>query len=216
MQTIAVNRLSPDSSVIAKVAAILHSGGVVAHPTETCYGFAVAVSQDNQRALERLYTLKKMDRAKPISLLVRDMEEAMQYGVLDDRVRAMVAAFWPGPLTVIVPRTPQVPAFLNPGCATIAMRVPSCPVSLALVRAVSAVTTTSANVSTLSSPYSVDSILQQFVDPRLQPDLILDGGVLPFVQSSTIIDTTQVPWKIVREGPISSIVLREFLETFLT
>lgn len=198
--------------MIAEAAAILRSGGVVAHPTETCYGFAVAVLQGDPRGLERLYVLKKMDRTKPISLLVEDMEEAMQYGVLNDRVRAMVAVFWPGPLTVIVPRTAQVPAFLNPGCETIAMRVPSCPVSLALVRAAGSVTTTSANIFSLASPYSVDGILQQFVDSHFQPDLILDGGVLPFVQPSTIIDTTVVPWKIVREGPISRIVLREFLE----
>lgn len=214
MQTIAVNRLKPEPDSIGKAAAVLRQGGIVVHPTETCYGFAVAVDQGNAASVERLYALKKMDRTKPISLLVGDLQQAQMYGVFTDRVRDLVAVFWPGPLTVIVPRTDCVPLFINSGHSTIAMRVPSCPVSLGLIRAVGAVTTTSANVSTQPSPYSIAEFLAQFSDntnATLPSNLILDGGVLSRVLPSTIIDTTVSPWKIVREGPVTRASLENFL-----
>lgn len=199
-----INRLKPESAAIAAAAAVLRGGGVIVHPTETCYGLAVRVDQETSESLDRLYVLKKMERAKPISILVQNLTEAEQYGVFDARARALAQEFWPGPLTIIVPRTRAVPHYLNPGAATIAMRVPSCAVSLALVSAVGAVTTTSANVSGASSPYSIAEMI-------LRPDLIMDGGVLPRVLPSTIVDTTVTPWRIVREGPISQKELLKFL-----
>lgn len=204
MKIIAVNRLQPEPLVIAAAAQFLEKGGVIAHPTETCYGFAVCVAQDTSASLDRLYSLKKMDHTKPISILVHDLMEAQKYGVFTKDVLVFVDAFWPGPLTVIVPRTSFVPSYLNPHSVTIAMRIPSCPVSGALLQRVGALTTTSANISTQPSPYSVAAILKQFLDSAsvLRLDCILDGGVLPQILPSTIVDTTVFPWKVVREGAI--------------
>lgn len=176
---------------------VLHEGGVVAHPTETCYGLAVDIFQ--KRALERLYALKKMPLNKAVSILVRDLEEAQRYGVFSARALQLALKFWPGPLTIVAPRTALVPKWLNFGHSTLGLRVSSNKKTRQLVESFgSPLTTTSANVSGLPSAYSV----QEFLDQGLVPDFILDGGRLGETPPSTIVEVKGEELKVLRQGGV--------------
>lgn len=180
---------------------LLRRGGIVAHATETCYGFACDAM--SQRALARLYKLKKMAFSKPVSILVPDLKTAKKYGFFDKRTVAFAEKYWPGPLTIIVKRKKSLPSFLNPDIKTIGIRYPAHKLSRKLVKKFGRpLTTTSANISGQPSPYSVSAIKKQFRGQKFQPDFILDGGRLKKIPPSTIIDISGKIPKILRQGTL--------------
>jgi L-threonylcarbamoyladenylate synthase len=175
----------------------LHEGGVVAHPTETCYGLAADIFQ--KKALDRLYALKQMSFEKPVSVLVRDLDEAQRYGEFSAAALKLALQYWPGPLTIIVPRKSTVPAYLNFGHPTIGFRVSSNKKTRELVEAFGGpLTTTSANVTTLPQAYSV----QEMLDQKLVPDFVLDGGRIGENPPSTIVEVLDEELKVIRQGSI--------------
>lgn len=166
---------------------VLSGGGVVAHPTDTCYGFAVDIFQE--KALDRLYALKRMSRSKPVSIMVSSLEEAQQYGVFDCVALELARESWPGPVTLIVPRCDTLPPYFNKEIDSVGIRVPAHTFCFQLVqRFGKPVTTTSANISGKSSVYDLQDLYSQFSDVTLQPDLILDGGILPYNPPSKIFE----------------------------
>ena len=185
---------------IDEAVAVLREGGVVAHATDTCYGFACDAF--NQTALERLYALKNMPMSKPVSILVANFHEAQKYAEFSDEARVLAERYWPGALTLVLPRKSIVPAFLNPGVASIGIRVPGHALSLELAKLFgSPITTTSANISGLPSPYSIADIQAQFTHVQLKPDYSLDSGALSAENlPSTIIDMTGESPVIIRQG----------------
>lgn len=189
------------TSVFQKALSALRSGRVIAHATETCYGFACDVF--SQSALKRLYALKKMPRTKPVSILVRDLKSAKKYGVFNDAALLLAKKHWPGPLTIIVKRKKTLPVFLNPGRKTIGIRVPGHALSRKLAQRLGRpIITTSANISGFSPPYSVSAIRRQFVHLKLKPDFMLNSGRLPRRPPSTIIDVSQSKTRIIRQGSV--------------
>lgn len=182
-----------------KALAVLRGGGVIAHATDTCYGFACDIFQ--KKALVRLRELKKMPQTKPISILAANLVMAKKYGVFSKLALGLATKYWPGALTIIVKRKRIVPKFLNPGIKTIGIRVPAHRLSLELVKKMGRpLTTTSANISGQPSPYSVSAIQKQFRSQKLKPDFILDSGRLKKNPPSTILDTSQKISKIIRHG----------------
>lgn len=181
---------------------VLKSGGVVAHATDTCYGFACDTF--NEAALRRLYRLKKMPRPKPISILVHDLKAARRFGNFNKPALTLAKRHWPGALTLVVKKTSRVPSFLNPGVSTIGIRVPTDTFSRNLARSFGRpITTTSANISTKPSPYSVTAIKRQFKKTQKKPDLIIDAGRLSKKNlPSTIIDASGKKIKILRQGSL--------------
>lgn len=176
----------------------LHAGQVVAHPTETCYGLAADIFQ--KAAVGRVYSLKKMELSKPVSILVRDLDEAQRYGEFSKKALQFALAYWPGPLTIIVPRKVSLPAWINPGIDTIGFRVSSNKKTRALVEAFGGpLTTTSANITGKPSPYSVQEVLDQ----GLVPDFVYDGGQIGRELPSTIVSVVGDEVKVLRQGPIS-------------
>ena len=166
----------------------LHLGGVVAHPTETCYGLAADVF--NKAGVAKVYRLKGMQLDKPVSVLVRDLEDAERYGEFSTAARQLALLHWPGPLTIIVPRkrsasgSSLLPAWLNPQTEWIGFRVSSNKKARQLVEAWGGpLTTTSANISGKETPYAVQEILDQ----GLVPDFILDGGQVGKELPSTVV-----------------------------
>lgn len=187
---------------IKKALKILKSGGVIAHATETCYGFACDVF--NSPALAGLYKLKRMPLSKPVSILVSDFAMAKKYGVFNYLAQKLAKKYWPGPFTIIVKRKKSLPKFLNSGCKTVGFRVPAHKLSLELVRKFgSPLTTTSANISGLASPYSVAAIKKQFRRSKLKPDFILNSGKLKKNLPSTVIDVSKRKIKILRQGGLN-------------
>ncbi|MFA6435604.1 MAG: L-threonylcarbamoyladenylate synthase [Candidatus Gracilibacteria bacterium] len=182
-----------DQASIQNATQVLRQGGVVAHPTDTCYGLAADIF--NEKALRHLYEMKGMASEKPVSILVRSLEEAKRFGEFSPLAMRLAKRFWPGPLTLVVPRTPELPAFLNPGVSEVGIRFIDEPFSVAMLVAFGGpVTTTSANAHGLPSPYCVEEI-------SVKPDAILDGGVLNRAQKpSTLIRVVGDKAEILREG----------------
>lgn len=189
----------------------LHTGQVVAHPTETCYGLAADIFQ--KVAVERVYRLKGMLFVKPVSILVRDLDEAQRYGEFSAKALKLALAHWPGPLTIIVPRkvtaggVSALPVWINPGLGTIGFRVSSNKKTRQLLEAFGGpLTTTSANITGEPSPYSVQEILAQ----GLVPDFVLDGGQIGGGSGpdgkeppSTIVKVIGNEVELIREGSIA-------------
>lgn len=187
--------------ILQKAMEVLRNGGVVAHPTDTCYGFAVDIF--NEEAVKLLYRLKKMSETKPVTIMVSCLAEAKKYGEFFPAGQHLAKRHWPGALTLIVPRKKTLPTFSNPHSETVGIRVPDCPVSLALIRAFGGpLSTTSANITTLLAPYRVLDMLEQFRKERCLPDLVLDAGEIPLHPSSTVVKVIGEEIKVVRQGKI--------------
>lgn len=184
------------SDVIRRAAEVLKAGGLVINPTDTCYGIAADIF--NKAAIENLYAQKGMPLDKPISILVRSIEEAKIYGVFSEFALRLAQEFWPGPLTLVVPRTDALPPHINPSGKTVGIRVIDDPVSVSLLDALGGpITTTSANAHGMPSPYSVKEV-------SVEADLMLDVGELSRRQKpSTIIQVEGDTATMIRQGDLN-------------
>jgi L-threonylcarbamoyladenylate synthase len=186
---------------VGQAAEVIRGGGVVAYPTETVYGLGALAL--HEAAVERIYGLKQRQRYKPLSILIEDpseLEGLVQ--TIPNSARALMARFWPGPLTLLFLAAGQLPSILTGRGGKLAVRVSSHPVARELVRAVGApITATSANRSGAPSCRTGEEVLAQ-LGGRLE--LILDGGLTPGSEGSTIADVTVEPPKILRVGAIAA------------
>jgi len=165
---------------------ILKAGGIVAFPTDTVYGLGADALND--KAVERIYAVKKRPRHLPLPLLIGDMSQLSTIAAPVPEVALFLAKhFWPGGLTLILPKAASLPAYLT-NQSTIAVRVPDHPVPLALIQGLGRpVIGTSANISGKPSTLTVNQVKQQLGD---EVDLIIDGGKCPSGNESTIVDVT--------------------------
>lgn len=185
----------------SRAVSILRAGSVIAHATDTCYGFAC--DPFNRRALASLYKLKKMAVSKPVSILVSDLKMAQKYGFFNKKAKALAQKYWPGALTIIVKRKKSLPKFFNPKAKTVGIRVPDHKLSLNLAKKLGRpITTTSANISGQPSPYSVSAIKKQFRGKKIKPDFIINSGRLNKNPPSTIVSAEGLSLKIIRQGGI--------------
>ena len=200
----ATRRLPDGPDGRAEAARVLAGGGVVAFPTDTVYGIAVALHTPG--GIERLFAAKQRPLDKAIALLVADASQAAELGELNAAASALAAAFWPGGLTLVLPLRADrsLPAALlgDPSIAhpMVGVRVPDHEAPRALARAVGPLPTTSANRSGEPEARNADELEAQLGGAL---DLILDGGPAHGGPASTVIDTTTVPLRILREGAIS-------------
>jgi len=186
---------------VASAARALRSGGLVAFPTETVYGLGALV--DDTAAVTRIFAVKGRPPDHPLIVHVGGAEEMDTYGHhLPDYARALTDALWPGPVTVIVPRRPDVARAAAGGRDTIGIRCPSHPVARTLLSAVgTAIAAPSANRFGRVSPTTCEHVLAELaavLDP--ERDLILDGGRSQVGVESTIVDCTAARPAIVRTG----------------
>lgn len=188
-----------DADGRAAAVEVLRSGGVVALPTDTVYGIAVAL--DTPGGIERLFHVKRRPPDKGIMLLLDDAAQAATIGFMGPAAAALADACWPGGLTLVVPQRPDVPmpAALTAGAATIGLRVPDHAAPRALAAAVGPLPTTSANVSGLPEARDATEILEQLGDAI---DLILDGGPAHGGPPSTVVDCSGDLPLILRSGAI--------------
>jgi L-threonylcarbamoyladenylate synthase len=178
--------------------AVLRQGGLVGFPTDTVYGLgALAFSG---LAVAKLYPAKGRPESKAIPVLV-DGLEGLQHLVWDVSPEAeqLARRFWPGPLTLILHRRPELPAEIGPG-DSVGVRMPNHPVALHLLAAAGPLAVTSANRSGEPECSTADAVLAA-LGGRF--DLLLDGGPTPGGLPSTVIDCTQSPAQILRQGPIA-------------
>jgi L-threonylcarbamoyladenylate synthase len=195
-----------DPEAISRAAEVLRRGGLVAFPTDTVYGVGAPVFA--AEAVSRLYTLKGRPLEKAIAVLVSGPSDVAGLAAsLPPEAERLAAAFWPGALTLVVPKRDQVPEEVSPH-GTVGVRMPDHPVSLALLKATGPLATTSANWSGEPSSVTAEQVLAA-LDGRI--DLVLDGGRTPGSLSSTVLDCTASPPRILRQGPISEAQIRQVL-----
>lgn len=193
-------RIVPDGDAgRAHAARVLRDGGIVALPTDTVYGIAVAL--DTPGGIEALFAAKRRPPDKGIMLLLADAAQAPWIGQWPEAAATLAAALWPGGLTLVVPQRPDVPlpAVLTGGLPTIGLRVPDHAAPRALAAAVGPLPTTSANVSGLPEASDAASIVEQ-LGPSV--GLVLDGGPAHGGAASTVVDCTVEPPRILRVGAI--------------
>ena len=190
---------------IEEAARLLRDGELVAFPTDTLYG--VGASLFNGDAIRRLYEVKERPLSKGIPVLLADASDVDRVAIdVSDQARALMARFWPGPLTLIVPRRAALPAVVAPG-DTIAVRLPDHALTRRLFRAAGgAIAASSANLSGEPPALTAQEALAA-LDGRIAA--VLDGGPVLVGQASTIVDCTVMPPAIVRQGPIPPEAIRE-------
>lgn len=177
---------------------VLAAGGLVAFPTDTVYGVGVDVF--NESAAARLYDVKGRPEEKAIPVLLPDVE-ALPVVVADFDARAerLAAAFWPGPLTIVLPKAAGVPAAVS-SLPTVGVRVPDHPVALSILAASGPLAVTSANLSGAENSLTAEEVARQIGGDI---ELIVDGGRSPGGQPSTVVSLAGADLKILRAGPLS-------------
>jgi L-threonylcarbamoyladenylate synthase len=177
--------LPADAVGVAKAAHCLQEGGLVAFPTETVYGLGADAAQ--APAIARLYEAKGRPSFNPLIAHVADFAAARQIAHFDAAATRLAEAFWPGPLTLVLPKTPQCPVaeLATAGLDTVAIRVPAHPVARDILRAFGgAVVAPSANISGHVSPTTAAHVASDLAG---RIDLILDGGAVAVGVESTIV-----------------------------
>lgn len=193
--------LTPTPPALDAAARRLHSGGLVAFPTETVYGLGADATAD--AGVAHLYATKQRPRLNPLIAHVADAEAARRLVLVDARAETLMSHFWPGPLTLVLPRRADCPVSLlaADGLATLAVRVPAHPVALALLRAFGGpLVAPSANRSGRVSPTTAAHVAAEFDATDL---LILDGGPCPVGLESTVVDLSGPAPTLLRPGAVT-------------
>jgi L-threonylcarbamoyladenylate synthase len=187
----------PQPDRLARAAAVLRAGGLVAFPTETVYG--LGANALDPAAVARIFTAKGRPPNNPLIVHVAEPAQAAQVVASWPEGAARLAErFWPGPLTLVLPRRAEVPDVVTGGGPTVAVRVPAHPVALALLRAAALpLAAPSANRSTELSPTRAEHVLRALAG---RIDLLLDAGPTPGGIESTVVDLTVTPPRLLRPG----------------
>ena len=199
--------LEADADAVKQAAEVLAKGGLVAFPTETVYGLGADATND--RAVARIFEVKERPEFNPLIMHVLDEVQAARFADFDERAQDLAMKFWPGALTLVLPRKAdaddgaQVSLLATAGLDTVAVRAPDHPVAQALLAQLGRpIAAPSANKSGYISPTQAIHVLMQFKDGE-GVNMILDGGACEVGVESTILDlTTEVP-TLLRPGGVA-------------
>ncbi len=198
----------PTPSSLRRLAAVLQQGGLVAMPTETVYGLA-ANALDGP-ACRAIFQAKRRPANDPLIVHVLDLAHAEQLAEFNDAARKLARRFWPGPLTLVLPKKPCVPDNVTSGGPTVAIRAPAHPLARRLLRLAGVpLAAPSANpfgyISPTTAAHVVDGLGQRIAH-------VLDGGACPVGVESTVLDLTNPARpRILRPGAVTAEQLRNFL-----
>ena len=186
------------ASEIQAALEILNSGGLVAFPTDTVYGLGALAFNDD--AIKSIYAAKDRPIEKAIPILIADVDDlTLVADSIPESARILAARFFPGALTLVVPKKDSLPASIS-AAATVAVRIPDNDDARALLRAAGPMAVTSANISGAESPSTAQEVYAQ-LGGRIP--LILDGGKTRGGVPSTLVDCSKETLEILREGPIA-------------
>jgi L-threonylcarbamoyladenylate synthase len=198
-----------EEQIVAKVAEILINGGVIAYPTETFYGLGADAT--DPKAIQKIFAVKGRDFKNPISLIIAQPEDI--YPLVQDipeSAKKLMAAFWPGALTIVFSASDKVSPMLTAATGKIGLRVSSHPLALKIVQKLNRpLTATSANLTGRPECRLASEVAQQIGDKL---DAIVDGRQTQGGKASTIIDVTCDPPVILREGAISRKTIEKYIE----
>jgi L-threonylcarbamoyladenylate synthase len=190
-----------DDAAIQRAARLVRAGELVAFPTETVYGLGADATND--LAVARVFAVKERPRFNPLITHLKDVAAARALGRFDWRAERLAGAFWPGPLTLVLPRQADCPVSLlaSAGLDTLALRVPAHPVALRLLElAATPIVAPSANRSGAVSPTRAAHVADSLGD---RVTLILDGGASAIGIESTVIDLTEEKPILLRPGGVT-------------
>ena len=200
--------LTATPEAISKAAMLLRGGQIVAFPTETVYGLGADALRPE--AVLRVFAAKGRPADNPLIVHVASAADAEPLVArIDARARLLMERFWPGPLTLVLPKAARVPAEVTAGLDTVAVRLPAHPVALALIREAAApVAAPSANRSGRPSPTAASHVYE---DMNGRVPLILDGGRCAVGVESTVLDLTEATPVVLRPGGVTPEALGELL-----
>ncbi len=188
-----------ESGAIEETADLLKQGLVIAYPTDTLYG--VGVDAFNSAAINQLYQVKGRSLDKGIPVLLADLEDLDKVtNHVSAVARSLIEKYWPGQLTLIVPKKSTLPSNISPNVG-IAVRIPDHEISRAFIRAAGGVVATSSANRSGKQPARNAAEAFEAMNGRIAA--VLDGGPVHFGQASTVLDCMSDPPKLLREGPIT-------------
>lgn len=187
---------------------LIHAGKVVAFPTDTFYG--LGADPFNLSAVSQIFRIKRRSYDRPLPLLVASLDQALDLTIDPPRLFFTLAEkFWPGPLTIIVPASRQIPLKVTGNTGRVALRWPNAPLAVALVTAAGRpLTGTSANLTEHPACSTADEVEAQIGDTL---PLILDGGETPGEMASTIVEVNGDKARILRPGPVAESDIKELV-----
>jgi L-threonylcarbamoyladenylate synthase len=188
---------SPDKASIKQAALIIKKGGLVAFPTETVYG--LGADAFNPKAVAKIFEAKKRPYFDPLIIHIDDRRLVKKLcRKVNKRAKILMDRFWPGPLTLVLPKSKAVPDIVTAGLDTVAVRVPSHPVALALIKEAGVpIAAPSANRFGKLSPTEARHIFKQL---KNRIEAIIDGGRCPIGVESTVVDVSSKIPRILRPG----------------
>lgn len=192
MKIVKINSQNPEKQTINEAVKVLEDDGIIVYPTDTIYGLGVNIFSET--AIKKVYSLKKRDYRKPLSVCVSRIEDIKKIAYLDEGEKD-IEKILPGPYTIILRKKENIPSTLTAGTDRIGVRIPDNQICRELTLKFP-ITATSANLSGEASPGSVHEVIKQLGD---SVDLILDGGETQKIPS-TVIDWTTHPPEILRKG----------------
>ncbi len=208
LKILQVDPANPEPEKIALAAAEILSGGLVAFPTETVYG--LGANALDEAAVKRIFAAKTRPFDDPLIVHISRIEDlAIVANPIPDLARILAEAFWPGPLTLVLPKSRRIPDNVSAGLNNVAVRMPAHPVALALLESAGVpIAAPSANRFGHTSPTTAAHVLQDLGE---QIEMILDGGETTVGVESTVLDLTRTPPVILRPGGLT----REELERII-
>ena len=195
--------------ILTRATEIIAHGGIIAYPTETFYGLGADAT--NEKAIQKIFAVKGRNFKKPISLIIDQTDDI--YPLVQDVsevAKKLMAAFWPGALTIVFLAANTISPLLTAGSGKIGLRVSSHPGAQGIVQKLKRpLTATSANLTGSPECISASDVALQLGD---KIDAIIDLGNTPGNKGSTIIDVTSTPLVILREGAISSEAIEKYID----
>ncbi len=203
-----VNPENPDPRAVREAAEIVKRGGLVVYPTDTVYG--LGCDPLNPEALEKLFQAKERPRGKPVPVLVASPRDAERIAYVTEEARALMEAFWPGPLTIVLEAKPELPHDATGCTGKVGVRMPNHRVALMLIEMSGGLLVgTSANKSGMPSPKTCEEALHWLYG---RVDVALDSGPAPGGKPSTVVEITERGLIVHREGPIEKDDIIEALD----
>jgi len=179
---------------------ILNQGGIVIFPTDTVFGIGCRI--DDENVTKRLFKIRKRPESQAIPVLVSDLEMAKKYvqEVSEDVINKLITPYWPGALTIVLKANKdRVSSLISGGGETIGVRMPNHPTILEIIKEVGVpILGPSANFHGENTPFEFKDLDSQLIS---LVDYVVKGECL-VKQASTVLDSTQTPWKILRQGAI--------------
>lgn len=194
MKTIKINCNNPDPAQILVAKDFLKQGKTVVYPTDTVYGIAANIYDEN--AILKVFKAKKRSMNKPLSICLSNIEDIEKVAYMNENTERMVRKIFPGPFTIILKKKNIISPILTAGTDNIGIRIPDNKLSMNLASDFP-ITSTSANISGFKVPESPSEVIEQLGS---SVDMFLDAGVCKYGLHSTVIDLTDEKPKILRKG----------------